>query len=290
MKRDEEFIQKLIEEYKNGLNMKEISLKYHTDCQYQFKTHNVFEKYGFKKKSALEARKRNGRFKLNWDCSSCSNEIEAYILGFLFSDGYISGQQLGLRLKKTDKDVLRKIKDYFCEQIKLQEEKTSYTFVVSSYKVINNLMKIGMKRNKSYKELSIPNIPIELKRHFIRGYFDGDGTIYVCKRKKYNHLKAAICSSSNCILKEFKKEMSLYNIDSTINKENRIGKTMKLPNNRTCIGQCDMYRLFIRKKDSLKLLYDYLYKDATIYLSRKKEIFDNNFDLLEFKPRKYRAN
>jgi len=30
-----------------------------------------------------------------------------------------------------------------------------------------------------------------------------------------------------------------------------------------------MYRLFIRKKEDLKRLYDYFYKDSTIFLERK---------------------
>ena len=38
-------------------------------------------------------------------------------------------------------------------------------------------MNLGFGYNKTYAELHIPNIPRELIRHFVRGYFDGDGCI-----------------------------------------------------------------------------------------------------------------
>ena len=46
--------------------------------------------------------------------------------------------------------------------------------------------------------MHIPNIPKNLIRHFIRGYFDGDGTIFM-DRKYY---KSNICSICENFLKE----------------------------------------------------------------------------------------
>lgn len=99
----------------------------------------------------------------------------------LYADGYITRQQLGLKLKESDKNLVEKIKNYFSKDIKLQYDKKRkvYSFVVSSTTVIKNLEKLGFLRQKSKKELQIPDMPDNLKRHFIRGYFDGDGSIYM---------------------------------------------------------------------------------------------------------------
>ena len=48
---------------------------------------------------------------------------------------------------------------------------------INSTKICNDLVNLGIGYRKTYKELHIPKIKQELVRHFIRGYFDGDGTI-----------------------------------------------------------------------------------------------------------------
>lgn len=116
-------------------------------------------------------------------------------------------------------------------------------------------------------------------RHFIRGYFDGDGTIFVCNVKGVpKYLKGNICSPTENILKEIQDKLLKYGIESTINIEKRQGKRKRTPFGE-CVCKTDMYRLFFRKKDSIRKLYYFLYKDSTIYLERKKEVFDNNYFL-----------
>ena len=45
---------------------------------------------------------------------------------------------------------------------------------------VDSLRSIGFIPNKTYQndDIIFRNIPNDLKRHFIRGYLDGDGTIY----------------------------------------------------------------------------------------------------------------
>ena len=116
-----------------------------------------------------------------------------------------------------------------------------------------------------------------LHRDFIRGYFDGDGSIFICGNK---YLKCNICSPTIQILEDIQNILKENNIYSTINKENRIGKTLIIPTG-TCIAKKDMYRLFIRRKEDIKKFYYFLYKDADIFLSRKKDKFEDNFEMLK---------
>ena len=144
----------------------------------------------------------------------------------------------------------------------------------------DNLSKLGLVPNKTHKELHIPNMDEQFLRHFIRGYFDGDGTIFVCTVKGIpKYLKGNICSPTENILKELQEILLKYGIESTINKEKRMGKIMRSPSGYITCSQ-DMYRLFFRKKASILKLYDFLYKNATIYMPRKKKIFDDNFSMM----------
>lgn len=125
-----------------------------------------------------------------------------------------------------------------------------------------------------------------LIRHFIRGYFDGDGTIFVCNNNNVKFFKSNICCVTTSILEEFQQQLQANDICCTINKENRKGKTMRVPEG-TCICTFDMYRLFIRKKDSIKKFYHYLYDNCNIYMERKRKVFEDNKELFNYiRPKK----
>lgn len=282
MTRSKQFIEQLLKEYNEGASMQELNQKYHTDTYYQFKKLKNVQKRTIGEQHALS---RTNCYVLNWNCKTISNEKEAYILGMLYADGYISGnQQIGLRLKDTDKNLVEEIKNYFSKEIKLQYDKRKkcYGFVVSSKVLVENLETLGMLRHKTNIEFSMPNIPENLQRHFIRGYFDGDGSIYMCKKDiKTPYLKGYICSPTKTILENIQSVLLSNDIDCKINFEKRKGRLMRCVDS-FIISSCDMYRLFIRKKEALRKFYHFLYDDCSIYLERKKEVFDKNFEFLNY--------
>lgn len=280
MQRTIEFVNQLVREYQEGVSLVDLSLKYHTDAHYQFKKHGIKAR----KLGEQKIINRKNCISLNWYCECIANEEEAYIMGMLYANGYITRQQLGLKLKESDKNLVEKIKNYFSKDIKLQYDKKRkvYSFVVSSTTVIKNLEKLGFLRQKSKKELQIPDMPDNLKRHFIRGYFDGDGSIYICKKNnKSAYLKSYICSPTISILQDMQKTFEFNFISSSINKEQRKGKVLKCFD-REVVASMDMYRLFIRKKKDLKKLYNFFYKNCTIFMERKKKVFDENFGMLDY--------
>lgn len=278
-----EFVQVLKKEYQEGASINDLDRKYHKDIDYYFRKYSIPKRTKDEyKKWVLDNRPRG--FKLNWMCDSIKNETEAYIIGFFMSDGYSTGSQFGLRLKEEDYYMLEKIKNYFSEKITIGTHKTgAKNFVISSYKVLENLEKLGISKDKTHKELSIPPMNKDLIRHFIRGYFDGDGSVFVCNKNKTNsYLKCNICSPTINILKEINSILKENGIDAKIDVERRIGKKAKVPSGEV-ICSMDMFRLFIRKKSEIKKFYNFLYDESTIYLDRKKEIFDNNKEMLEYK-------
>lgn len=269
-----EFLNKLIQMYESGMSISAINSTFHTDAYYHFKKH------GIKIRSSGEQRRisRKNCITINWDCKNVNNGIEAYIIGLLMADGSSSGKQIVLCLKDSDSYLVEKIKNYFSPEITLQKRRNNVGFAISSQIICENLSQCGIKVGKTYSELSIPsNLSIDLIPHFIRGYFDGDGSIFVCKVKGVpKYLKGNICSPTRNILEEIQEKLKIFGIDSTINLEKRSGKTIWIPSgtNET-VASCDMYRLFIRKKESLKKFYKLIYTNADFFLLRKKKVFDD---------------
>lgn len=266
MTRDLKQVQDWYQMYLNGMEMQEIDKMFTTQCYFHFKKHNLQRLT----KSEVSLR-RKGRFKIVNDLSVIQSETDAYTLGFWFSDGWITSKgQAGLKIHKNDFQTLKKIKDNICPELSLMYEKNNALLLVSSKQFRDNLKSYGITIDKSYSDFKLPDLPPHLVRHFIRGYFDGDGTVYYDKKQ----LRVNICSITLQILKDIQQELSLNNIYSVINTEIREGKTYRVPTGYSN-NLKNMHRLFIRKKSDLKLLYEYLYEDATIYLDRKYNKFLN---------------
>jgi hypothetical protein len=188
---------------------------------------------------------------------------KAYFLGLLFADGY-NNQKHGLisiSLIKEDSKVLNKLsekiylepKELYHIQSNLGCSKPQEKLVISNRNISNQLLKYGCFQNKS-QTLSFPNnIKKELIPHFIRGYFDGDGCIYI---NKNNYPTITIIGTYNFCL----------NINSYIKD---IGKIYKTPSDK-------MFILKLNGKDKIKYFYNIIYKDQEcIKLDRKYNKFIN---------------
>lgn len=123
-------------------------------------------------------------------------EEKAYWLGFIFADGSIrsiEGQikpkyTLEVSLKGLDIEHLRKFNKFMkaSKEIKITKSKCGnkefdrYRWIITNKHLWNTLYKLGCTSNKSLS-LEFPENNIfrdtSLIRHFIRGYFDGDGCI-----------------------------------------------------------------------------------------------------------------
>lgn len=199
----------------------------------------------------------------------------AYILGFIYADGCIIESphyKMTIALAHIDIEHLKNIGKILSDEIKVKNYEKQCSFSISRKEVIKNLMNLGVIQNKTGTIMSIPNMPKEFIRDFIRGYFDGDGC-YVTDR---SYVYFNICSANKNILEEFKDVFKEYKIKSSIN----IDTTRKIGDKQMIQGLlCNInylkFNLNIKKKNSIINLYDFLYKDATIYLERKEKIIKN---------------
>jgi len=126
-------------------------------------------------------------------------EKEAYYLGLLFADGYNNTDRYVIELTLIDEEVVKGFM-YFIYGKKTTKKyivrrggynkngKPIYSVRICDKKISLRLKKLGMVKAKS-KILMFPKkIHKKYLKHFIRGYFDGDGSIWITKDKsKYNY-------------------------------------------------------------------------------------------------------
>jgi hypothetical protein len=206
-------------------------------------------------------------------------EEKAYFLGFMYADGnnYINAPhtyEVSIKLQEQDKYILEKFRDLISPKsnIKLYKDNKSQTYLyalrISSKLLCNQLISLGCVPNKSLI-LEFPNfIEDNLLNHFIRGYFDGDGSIYKRPPKVSGQIDYSVqFISSNKFCAKLKNILeNKLNIYFTLRlskpKTNQITTTISVGGNK-----------------QVKRMLDYLYKDATIYLPRK---YQKYLDFIEY--------
>lgn len=119
---------------------------------------------------------------------------KAYWLGVLYADGNLTEKTKEVRLGLIDKEHIEKFKNAIgatkhkigkVEDVRFNSLSTYYYLGVKSQLMYESLTKLGCIPNKSLVLSSIPDIPDELVSHFIRGYFDGDGSIHKANIKQW---------------------------------------------------------------------------------------------------------
>lgn len=261
MKRTLDEINMWYDLYKSGKSTVEINNLFKTNSIYHFRKYNLLRKNDTESKLV-----RTGRFQIINYLENIDSEFNAYTIGLWLADGNVSNKkQSSISLQKRDILLLENLKNNIIPDFVLQKEKNNMLLRISSQRFCENLIKHGVVSNKTYSDIKIPNMNSLFLRDFIRGYFDGDGTVYFDK----SFFRFSICSISRNILEEIAIILKSNNIDCKINTEIRTNKPMTTPSGKVIFHSKDMHRLFVRKKEGLLKLYEFLYSNSTIYLERK---------------------
>ena len=190
------------------------------------------------------------------------SEEMAYILGFITADGNIMKSRysyyLQFCLQKRDIDILNKMRKILAPKNKFSHYKPENTlsFKVGSTTIYKDLLKLGITANKTFS-VKPPKIPKEYLRHYLRGFFDGDGCINIFRR--------------NDSVSSFPSVRIVGNIDmiSYVRKvfNNLTNSKLKAYKTKSKYGNT-MGALNYTCKNAVKIL-DFLYKNSNIYLDRK---------------------
>ena len=204
------------------------------------------------------------------------SEEKAYWLGFLYADGTVNNfdkYELKLAISKKDIEHLKKFEKNMVfsdtSLIKFEypvlngKQYESCKLIITNKNIVLDLIDKGCLPNKTFN-LKMPKeiIPKHLMKHFIRGFFDGDGSI--SKTGKY-------LSLSFTGYKDFLEELSLYILDELgLENNSESNYVYKTKSNAYCLG--------INNKEYHDKFYSYIYDNSTIYLERKKQVFDEHYN------------
>jgi intein/homing endonuclease len=191
-----------------------------------------------------------------------NTEEKAYWLGFFYADAYNKEKtgQIIIELQERDKDHLYKCAKFFgkprepFKQLKNKGKYIAYRLELNGRILSNSLKNRGCHGTKSFS-ITFPDwLRKKLIPHFIRGYFDGDGCLYIHQ----NQMMVEIVSTKE-MNKTIRSILQKYRINSQL-------RTRKKYSGNTTILEFGGSR-------QVKRFCDWIYKEATIYLDRKHDLF-----------------
>lgn len=211
---------------------------------------------------------KNYKYYYNEDYfSNIMTDEQAYWVGFIMADGCISkrknGQDtLSFTLSSIDENHIKKFRNSLESNKPIsyynRKSKKYSSFSISSNKMSSDLQKIGVSYRKTYS-VKFPNIPEKFFIAYLRGYFDGDGSIsHKIEKGKLGRVQISFAGFKDN-LSNIKKVLENNNIKSCLCESG--------PNRHP-----DFKNLKITSKEEKYKFLSLLYKDAPIYLDRKYEL------------------
>lgn len=254
--------QRIIDMYNNGISIKTIAKYFEVDkktISNHLKNNNV----------VIQNNQHLGKdcYKINENFfDNFSTPNQAYILGLLYADGYCNSNKNMIRitLQEEDKELLEKIRTilnfekplYFDERsMKTLNCKNTYSLTIINKHLCNTLYSLGVVDRKSLI-LKFPTMSKELIRHFVRGYFDGDGHIN-------NPNISRGCSINIVSSKDFCNDLSDY-----------LNKLLNIHTKVCDVNSNELTKRIVctKKEESLKFL-SWIYNDAELYMDRKYKTY-----------------
>ena len=186
---------------------------------------------------------------------------KAYILGFFMTDGYNSNSRIRFAIQKKDYEVLDFIRNEICPELEIREYNGYIYLDMCSKKICSDISKLGGIKSKSLT-LKFPDIREDLLSHFIRGCFDGDGSV-MYRTYKYGRKKKGIMVNYVCASLDF--------IDKF---KNIIKEKCELIDRKTHIhNKTGCFYLQYSGSNVIEKIFNFIYKDDCFSLSRKKNKF-----------------
>lgn len=252
----EEQKQQIIKDFKEGLSLKNLSIKYGRGVE---SIRFLLKKRGLKTPTISEGHRR---FQINETFFDIiDTEEKAYFLGFLYADGYNNRTYNSVRLvlKEEDFPILNKLNSLIYPDKPLtftkKQKKTysnTYCLRIVNKHISQKLEQLGCGQAKTHTIRFPEFLDFHLLRHFIRGYFDGDGHVSL------NHIDPYVSIVSN---EDFCGRLA-YWISGIVGINVNIYSS-KRSNNISAINVAGIYQVG-------KFL-DWLYNDAIIYMDRKRD-------------------
>jgi hypothetical protein len=184
-------------------------------------------------------------------------EDKAYYLGFLFADGYNNTKknEISITLNIRDKSILELFLDCIESNRPIRIKGNYCSVSIGNKHLSQQLSILGCGKAKTHT-LQFP-IGLNEKYYapFVRGYFDGDGSFSFNKRIKSN-MTFTITSAKRFLIE----------VQRVLNREIglRFTKITDIKHAKSSIGV-----LLYGGRNNCVLFRDWIYKNATVFLTRK---------------------
>lgn len=264
-----EELNSIISDYTNGMSMDNVIKKYHHDKN---TLKRIFNENDIKIRDRKESRKfidqesinqAKRKYKVNDDYFAEQNDRMAYILGFLMADGNVSksDNRVQICLSEDDADFL----EIFYNEIggspvahyaQNDGKQKICRWQCLSSKIKKDLIYYDVIPNKTGSAKIPTNLNKKFYPDFIRGYFDGDGSIW---QEKSGAIGFEITSHNKEILEQIIEYF----------KENNIPEVKIKTDSRYNIN----YSFKYRKKASEQIYNILYYNDICIRMKRKFDKF-----------------
>lgn len=245
---NEEIIQKICNNYKEGRSLNWLSKTFSINKE---KIRKILVNNGIKiRKSSPH------KYTMNFDYFDEIKENQAYILGLFAADGWIRERDnlLEISLQQSDEQILEDIRIELSLSRQLRhftdsKNRKMVSLTFSSEKIKQIFEIYGNVPRKTFKLLHLPPLTDDIMIHYIRGYFDGDGSA----SNGFN-----ITSANLSFLQE---------IQSFLERKYKIqpGKIYIDTRKNTC------YSFNYGKKDDIEKIYKALYPVEEILCLKRKQ-------------------
>lgn len=189
---------------------------------------------------------------------SIDNELAAYWWGFLYADGHIYRNTLTISLKWDDRAHLKKLRDFMQADSPIVEMDTPHyhnaKIEFSHRHLARRLLNLGVVVRRTIPEVIPANLPSRIIHHWIRGYFDGDGSA-----RQDGSIVFCGCPK----LLKWVREVMAFNANT--NPDLSIQKHIK----------ARLHYLYFSGRHVALRVAEYMYRDATIWLERKMDVIDS---------------
>jgi hypothetical protein len=171
----------------------------------------------------------------------------------MYSDGSVAKNKFYLKLK--DEDVVQQFKQELKTEAPIRRIETprdAYILQVSCQRLCNHLINQGCVPNKT-RVIQVPKLREDLYRHFIRGFFDGDGCLQL--QDKIYRCRFDLTSASLQFLEQLRPIITAKaKTNGSLQKETKY----------------DVWHLNYSGHQVVQIM-DWLYKDSHFYLKRKHD-------------------
>lgn len=264
---NEEVIFDIVESYKNGEAYDALSRKHHMDKE---TVRNIIISNGLEIKDKSHAFQKYTIDETYFDSIDTPNK--AYIFGLITTDGSVSSNpnhyHMRINLQERDENILKLIQQemninrplfhYISDNPSYQDQ---YILLVDNKHLVTKLRELGIDPNKT-ETAKFPNfIDDSLMSHFIRGCWDGDGTI----GKFGRHYRAEFIGTEHLV-----SGIKMY-------VENKLDVHFSYRD-----AYCEMSgikTISIGGRIQVNKFLDFLYHDADLYIDRKYQRYCNMFQI-----------